>query len=281
MALEKAGDILRDAYKNEYGVVAFNVLNSEMIKLVIYQAEQMQKPVIIACYPGFKNMIDLDVVLEVTKAYAKNVKIPIGIHIDHSTDYDEIIRAMHMGYTSVMYDGSQLPFEENIKNTAEVVKVAKVLGVDVEAELGHVGDAAIVSDFSDSANFTSPEEAAAFLERTGCSYLAVAVGNAHGNYVQLPNIDVKRIQAISNAVKIPLVLHGGSGIPDSQIKAAVWCGIAKINLGTEYFNTYYRTLESYRMSSKGGNEMIKTSKLLQRDVMEYLKVRINAINAKG
>lgn len=280
MALEKAGDILRDAYKNEYGIAAFNVLNSEMIKIAIYQAEEMQHPVIIACYPGFKDIIDIDVVLEVTKAYAKKVKIPIGIHLDHSTDYAEIMRAMHMGYTSVMYDGSALPFEENIKNTAEVVKVAKTLGVDVEAELGHVGDADNVSDFSDSSSFTSPEDAAVFLERTGCSYLAVAVGNAHGNYVQLPNIDIKRIQAISDMVKIPLVLHGGSGIPDAQVRAAVWCGIAKINVGTEYFSTYYRTLEFYQMSEKSGKEMPALSALLQRDIMAYLKVRIDAIKSK-
>ena len=278
MALEKAGDIVRDAYKKGVGVPAFNVLNNEMIKLVIHQAEVLQKPVLIACYPGFKDMIAIDVVADVTKAYAKKVKVPVGLHLDHSTDYAETVQAMNMGYSSVMYDGSALSFEENVKNTAEVVKVAKTLDVDVEAELGHVGSAEEASDFSDSAKFTSPKDAAVFLERTECSSLAVAVGNAHGSYVQQPNLDLDRIQTISKMLQIPLVLHGGSGIPDEQIKGAIRRGIAKINVGTELFHTYFRAMETYSMCDTNAKGMHDATELRHRSVLAYLESKINLMN---
>ena len=280
MALEKSGDIIRDAYKNKTGVVAFNVLNYDMIKLAIQKAEEVQKPILVACYPGFKDMIAIDAVAEIAKICAKNVKVPVGLHLDHSTEYDELIQAMHMGYSSVMYDGSSLPFDENAKNTAEVVKVAKALGIDVEAELGHVGDAGQASDFSDSAGFTSPDDAMLFVEKTGCSSLAVAVGNAHGSYIQEPNLDLDRISDINKKIGIPLVLHGGSGIPDEQVKEAVRRGIAKMNVGTEFFITYFAALESSAMSQKRTSDMPVTHLHLQNDVLAYLENKINLLLAQ-
>lgn len=280
MALEKSGNILRDAYKNGYGVPAFNVLNYEMINIAIQKAEELQKPILIACYPGFGDMISIEAVAEITRMCAKNIKVPVGIHLDHSVDYAEIIQAMHMGYSSVMYDGSALPFEENIKNTAEVVKVAKALGVDVEAELGQVGNAANVSDFADSSKFTSPKDAAEFVKRTGCSSLAVAVGNAHGSYAQEPNLDLNLIGEISKTINTPLVLHGGSGIPDSQVKEAVKRGIAKMNVGTEYFHTYFGAAESKVMSKRSTNDMISGAAEIKSEVFDYLTDKINLVYAK-
>ena len=275
MALEKSGDILRNAYKNKTAVIAFNVLNYEMIRLAVQKAEEIQKPILIACYPGFKDMIAIEAVAEITKVCAKNVKIPVGLHLDHCTDYNELVQAMYMGYSSVMYDGSMLPFDENVNNTAEVVKVAQALGIDVEAELGHVGSAAQASDFSNSAKFTSPEDAELFFERTGCSSLAVAVGNAHGRYVQTPNLDLDRIEKISKRLNIPLVLHGGSGIPDEQVKEAVKRGIAKMNVGTEYFHTFYNSLETRVMSGKNPKDMLDSAAQIRADVLSYLENKIS------
>ena len=278
MALEKSGDILRDAYKKGYGLTAINVFNYETIKLAIQKADELKKPLIIAFYPGWKGFIDLDVVAEITKACAKKVKVPVGLHLDHSTDFGEIMQAMMAGYSSVMYDGSILPFEKNVKNTAEVVNVAKTLGIDVEAELGHVGSAANTSDFEDAAKFTSPEDAAVFLERTGCSSLAVAVGNAHGNYVRLPNLDINRIKAIKEATRIPLVLHGGSGIPDDQVQAAVEAGVAKMNVATEYHNAYYRAVLAYDKLEGKARDMYFCSDEIQPSVLDFLEYKINLLN---
>ena len=278
MPLEKSGDILRDAYKKGYGIAAFNVLNYEMIKLVIQSADALNKPVLVACYPGFSPMITMEMVAEITSLCAKTAKTPVGLHLDHSTDYGEILRAMQMGYTSVMYDGSTLPFEENIKNTAEVVKAAKALNIDVEAELGHVGSAQEAADFTDQSKFTLPQDAKAFCEATGCSSLAVAVGNAHGDYIRQPHLDIGRIQAISQAIDMPLVLHGGSGIPNHQVQEAVKNGIAKMNVGTEYFHTYYHGVETAGMSAMGSGALCQGAAAMEKNILAYLESKILLMN---
>jgi len=278
MALEKTGDILRYAFKEGYGVAATNIFNYETIKLSIEKAEDLQKPVIIGFYPGWKTYIALDEVAAITKACASKVKVPVGLHLDHSTDYAEILQAMMAGFSSVMYDGSALPFDENVKNTAEVVKAAKGLGIDVEAELGRVGSAANASDFEDSAKFTSSEDAKLFVERTECNSLAVAVGNAHGNYVTLPNLDIPRIKAIKDAIQIPIVLHGGSGIPDEQVQEAVKAGIAKMNVATEYHNAYYKAVMKYDSLEGKPKDMYFCSNNIREDVLAFLEYKINLLN---
>jgi len=278
MALEKSGDILREAFKKGYGVAATNIFNYETIKLSIQKADELGKPVLIGFYPGWKTYIDLDVVAAITHTCAKKVKVPVGLHLDHSMDFAEIMQAMHAGFSSVMYDGSRLPFDENVANTKEVVKAAKTLGIDVEAELGHVGSAANAADFDDSSKFTSPEDCIKFVEQTGCNSLAVAVGNAHGNYVKLPKLDIPRIEAIKKAINIPLVLHGGSGIPDDQVQAAVKVGIAKMNVATEYHNAYYRAVLDYDKREDKRPDMFFCSSTMQDDVLDFLEYKINLLN---
>ena len=278
MALEKTRDILRHAHQNGYGVAAFNVFNYETIHLAIRQAEELQKPIIIGFYPGWLSFIELDSVAAITMASARDVKIPIGLHLDHCQDFSVIMRAMHAGFLSVMYDGSQLPFDENVKNTKEVVKAASALDIDVEAELGAVGSASKVEDFADASKFTDVNQAMEFCEQTRCDSLAVAVGNAHGNYVHEPSLDLPRIKAINQATGIPLVLHGGSGIPDAQVKEAVKCGIAKMNVATEYHHAYYKAVEGYMQSSTGRECMYSCSKTVQPQICEFLTYKINLLN---
>lgn len=277
MSFEKTGDIIREAYKNKYGVAAFNIFNYETVKFAVDAAEEANKPVIIQFYPGWRSYISFETVAEMTKTLAVKARVPVGLHLDHCGDINMIISAMRTGFMSVMYDGSSLPFTENIENTKEVVKAAKEFNADVEAELGNIGSAAKISDFTDNSKFTDPNDALEFYNETGILSLAVAVGNAHGNYVSLPNIDIERIKIISGLLKTPLVLHGGSGIPDEQLCGAVKCGIAKVNVATEYHHAYYKAVENYVKSGKR-EDMFSCTESSQKNIAEFLMQKINLLN---
>jgi len=179
---------------------------------------------------------------------------------------------------SVMYDGSKLPFAENIKNTREIVRIAKEFGADVEAELGNIGSAANIADYTDKSKFTDPDDALELYNETGILSLAVAVGNAHGNYAVLPNLDFELIKTISNNLKTPLVLHGGSGIPDDQLREAVKCGIAKINVATEYFHAFYNAVKTYVNGAGNREDIFSCMKASQKDTNDFLVDKINVLN---
>ena len=274
MAFVRTGDILRRAYREGYGVAAFNVFNYETIQLAIWEAQVLEKPVIVAFYPGFQGHISYRVVADVTRELAAVAKVPVGLHLDHCSDLHSIFEAMGAGFDSVMYDGSRLPFEENVRNTRFIVEAAEKRGIDVEAELGAVGNADNAADFADAAKYTTVEEAVTFVQQTGCHSLAVAVGNAHGHYVQEPHLDLPRIAAISKAVGIPLVLHGGSGIPDEQVAAAIQQGIAKINVATEYHQAYYEAVEQY-MKTENNRSMYGAVRGAGPAVRAFLAHKIN------
>ncbi|MCL2773056.1 MAG: class II fructose-bisphosphate aldolase [Oscillospiraceae bacterium] len=278
MSFEKPGDIVREAYKNKYGVVAFNAFNYEAMKFVIEAADQVGKPVLIQHYPGWYDYISFETAVEMAKSLAKKAKVPVGLHLDHCYDIDLLKHAMRAGFMSVMCDGSKMPFDDNIKFTKETVKAAKEFGADVEAELGNIGSAANISDYADKSKFTDPDDALRFLNETGIFSLAVAVGNAHGNYAVLPNLDLPRIKTISESLKIPLVLHGGSGIPDEQLKEAVKCGIAKVNVCTDYFRAFYDAVKIYVNDDKKSKDIFACMIASQKDVTKFLVDKINVLN---
>ncbi|MCL1859219.1 MAG: class II fructose-bisphosphate aldolase [Oscillospiraceae bacterium] len=278
MSFEKAGDIIRDAYKNKYGVASFNIFNYETIKFAIDAAEQAEKPVLVQLYPGFQSYISFEITAEITKLFASKIKVPVGLHLDHCHDTDMLRHAMRAGFLSVMYDGSRLPFDENIKNTREVAKIAKEFGADVEAELGNIGSAANVDEYTDKSKFTNPDDALKLYNETGIFSLAVAVGNAHGNYAVLPNLDFERIKTISDKLKTPLVLHGGSGIPDDQLREAVKCGIAKINVATEYFHAFYKSVGEYINNGGNREDIFSCMKAAQKNTNDFLVEKINVLN---
>jgi len=277
MSFEKTGDIIRDAHKNNYGVAAFNAFNYEAMKFAVEAADQVGKPVILQHYPGWYEYISFESMFAIVKSLADKAKVPVGLHLDHCGDINIIIHAMKAGFLSVMYDGSRLPFEENIKITKEVVKAAKEFGADVEAELGNIGSAANISDYTDKSKFTDPDDAMKFAAETGVISLAVAVGNAHGNYAELPNLDIPRIKEISEKSKIPLVLHGGSGIPDGQLREAVKCGIAKTNIATEYFHAFYKTVETYVNGENNRKDIFSCMRAAQKDLTQFLVNKINIL----
>lgn len=248
MSVEKVSTILKMADEANTTAIAFNCTDYNTIVSVVKVAEELSKPVICMLYPEhayLKHWTTPKIFVETVRDVAKNVKVPVGIHLDHCSDFDYIVAAMRDGFDSVMYDGSMLPVEENIKNTAEIVKVAKAFGADVEAELGRVGFASTVADQNDTDKYTKPEVAAAFCEQSGCSSVAVAIGSAHGFYKETPKLDIERLKKINAATDVPLVLHGGSGIPNNQLEVAFREGINKFNVGTEFFYLYYQTMKKF------------------------------------
>lgn len=248
MSVEKVSTILKMADEANTTAIAFNCTDYNTIVSVVKVAEELSKPVICMLYPEhayLKHWTTPKIFVETVRDVAKNVKVPVGIHLDHCSDFDYIVAAMRCGFDSIMYDGSMLPVEENIKNTAEIVKVAKAFGADVEAELGRVGFASTVADQNDTDKYTKPEVAAAFCEQSGCSSVAIAIGSAHGFYKETPKLDIERLKKINAATDVPLVLHGGSGIPNDQLEVAFREGINKFNVGTEFFYLYYQTMKKF------------------------------------
>ncbi len=272
MAMERVSEILKMADKAKTSAMAFNCVDYNMIRSVVTAAEEVQKPVIIMLYPEHaedKRWTTPKIFAEMVKEAAKNVKVPVGMHLDHSSDFNYIMGALHAGFDSVMYDGSMLPIEQNIINTREVARVAHALGASVEAELGRVGFADTVTDQSNTDQYTKPEVAAAFCEQSQCDSVAVAVGSAHGFYKETPKLDLERLKAINEATDVPLVMHGGSGIPDDQLEVAFREGINKFNVGTEFFHLYYQTIQEF--CGQGHPDFFDLPLLVQQRLTDYLK----------
>lgn len=280
MPLAKVKDILTHATENRYGVAAVNVFNYETVKWAAEAAEQEQVPVIIQLYPGFESYIALEHIAAIAKDFAAKSQVPIGVHLDHSAGYEIAVKGIKAGFPSVMVDGSALPYEENLALTAAVVRTAAVFGVDVEAELGHVGSGARIEDITDSAKYTDPMEAREFVEKTGCGSLAVAVGNAHGAYIQTPSLDFDRIAALRRAVPVPLVLHGCSDIPKGQLRESVRLGMSKFNIATEYFRTCYRSISgALALGPKGG--MPELMMEAAEGAVDFLRGKMRLLNPNG
>ena len=226
-------EILKDAEKKKYGVGLFNMLNLEMARGIIEAAEEEHSPLILGVAEVHLPMIPLDYASVIMNKIASEATVPVCLHFDHGTNYSSILSAMKGGFTSVMYDGSTLPYEQNIANTREISRVAHALGVSVEAELGHVGGAEGGSDDGFDEMYTESQQVNDFIERADIDALAVAIGTAHGQYKTKPKLDIKRLGEIYSVSKKPLVLHGGSGLSDDDFKNTINNGIRKINICTE------------------------------------------------
>lgn len=223
-------EIIGSAKSGGFCIPAFNVYNVETIIGVINAAEQEKAPVIMQVYPRLVNEQVGYYIAPVVLAAAKRASVPVCFHLDHGPSESEVIKMLRFGASGIMIDGSTHSFEDNINLTKSVVDICKNVGVGVEGELGHIGS---VNDDS-MEEFTDPKQAAEFVEKTGVTCLAVLIGNAHGHYKKDPKLDIERVKEISKATNnTPLVLHGGSGIPDEQVKAAIKAGICKMNIGTD------------------------------------------------
>lgn len=222
--------VLDLAEKGNFAIPAFNVYNMESVMGVLKAAEEMKAPIIMQVYPRLMKEETGYFLSPIIKAAAEKASVPVCFHLDHGPSELETTRSIRYGATGIMLDGSTLPFEENIALTKRVVETCSYLNVQVEGELGHVGTTAD----TDMDEFTTAEDAKKFVEETGVACLAVAVGTAHGRYKKPPKLDIERIKAIREATNnAPLVLHGGSGVPDEEIKKAVKAGIRKMNFATD------------------------------------------------
>ncbi len=223
-------EIIAMAEKGGYCIPAFNVYNLETVMGVIKAAEEQKAPVILQVYPRLLNEEVGYYLLPVMTAAARKASVPVCCHLDHGPSESEVTKALRWGATGIMLDGSAHPFQENVALTKHIVDTCASIGVGVEGELGHVGS---VNDDT-MEEYTDPKEAAEFVKQTGVTCLAVLIGNAHGHYKKEPKLDIQRVKAIREATGgMPLVLHGGSGIPDEQVKAAIKAGIRKMNIGTD------------------------------------------------
>ncbi len=234
MALISLAQGLAHAQQHGYALGAFNVLDTHFLRALFQAAEQQRSPFIINIAEVHFKYVSLEPLIAAIRAEAALHAIPVVLNLDHGLHFDAVMQAIRLGFTSVMFDGSTLSYDENIRQTREVVKMCHALGISVEAELGAVGgdEGGALFGEADSNKFTDPALAAEFVQATGIDCLAVAIGNAHGKYKGEPKLDFDRLAAIRAVAGIPLVLHGGSGISDADFRRAISLGIHKINFYT-------------------------------------------------
>lgn len=242
MPLYSTIKLLNKAEQGEYAVPAFNAYNVESVIAIIQTAERLSSPVIVQAYDRLFDSEDALCVASCVKELAKESEIPIALHLDHGSCEKNIIRAIRHGYTGLMIDASTYEYEKNVELTAKIVDWGNYINIPVEGELGHIGMAA---NGIDTNSFTDPDQAQDFVKRTGVSMLAVMVGSAHGLYKKEPKLDIERIKKIKKSTGIPLVLHGGSGIRDEEIRKAIKAGIRKINVATSICIAYYEGFRHY------------------------------------
>lgn len=237
MPLVTSRQMLMDAREGRYAVGAFNVENMEMVRAVLCAAQELKAPVMLQTTPSTVKYASLEMFHAMAAAEAEKVSVPVCLHLDHGNSFAIAVRAMRAGYTSVMIDGSGESFEENVAVTRKVTEAAEALGIPVEAELGRVGgkEDALAAE---AGACTEPAEAQEFVERTGVSSLAVAIGTAHGFYKGTPVLDKERVSRLREAVPVPLVLHGASGLSREDVCECVERGMCKVNFATELRAAY-------------------------------------------
>ena len=236
--LVNMNEVLRPAKKNKYAVGLFNAVNLELARGIIAAAEATQSPVIMGTAEVLLPYGPLDEVSYYLIPMAKKANVPVVVHLDHGLKYDTCIKALELGFSSIMYDCSTDSYEDNVRKVKEMADIAHSYGATIEGELGHVGDNEGSAEGSDhladpSKFFTDPKLAKDFVEKTGVDALAIAVGNAHGAYKLPPKLDFDRIRTIRDTVDVPLVLHGGSGLTDNDFRTAIQEGISKVNIFTD------------------------------------------------
>ena len=272
MGLVKMKELLNQASENNRAVGAFSVGNLEMVKGAVKAAEEMNTSIILQIaevrLPHSPLMLMGPMMVEA----ARNAKVDIAVHLDHGKTLPVLKQALDYGFTSVMMDGSTLPFEENMAKTLEAVRLAREYGATVEAELGLVGGSEDGS-IDEGIRCTNPDDARTFCQRTGVDALAVAIGNAHGNYPVAPRLAFDVLKAIDQKLDVPLVLHGGTGITPEDFRKAIGLGIRKINIATASFDSLTKEAEQY-LESEGKHDYFGLNEAMVRGVYENVRQHI-------
>ena len=283
MALVTSTEMFKKAYAGGYAIGAFNVNNMEIVQGITEACGELKAPVILQVSKGARAYANHTYLVKLVEAAViENPDIPIVLHLDHGPDFETCKSCIDGGFTSVMIDGSSHSFEDNIALTKSVADAGRAMGVPVEAELGKVGgkedDGPAVEGESP---YTDPAEAKEFVERTGCTSLAIGVGTSHGVYTSDPHIEQSVVKAIRDAVDVPLVLHGTSGVPDEQVAEAVKNGICKVNYATELRQAYTKGFMAYMAENPACFDPKKPAKEGMREITELVKIRMTNLNSVG
>lgn len=276
MALVKMKDLLRRAEEKNIGCGAFSVGNMEMVRGAIRAAEELDTPIILQIAEVRLKNSPLHLMGPMMVQAAKEAKVDVAVHLDHGLTFGTVDKALELGFTSVMLDASTLPFEENIARVKAVVEKARKYGATVEAELGLVGGSEDGS-CDHGIRCTDPDDAVVYARETGIDALAVAIGNAHGNYPVAPTLAFDVLEKIHEKVDIPLVLHGGSGITDKDFQKAISLGIRKVNIATASFNSLTAHVEKY-MESTDKHNFFDLNEAMVKGTYENVKRHILVFN---
>ena len=288
MALVTSTEMFKKAYNGGYAIGAFNVNNMEIIQGITEAAIEKRAPLILQVSKGARAYAKHVYLMKLIEAAIEDAEqtagfdLPIVVHLDHGDTFELCKSCIDGGFTSVMIDGSSKSFEDNIALTKSVADAGRAMGVPVEAELGKVGgkedDGPAVEGESP---YTDPAEAKEFVERTGCTSLAIGVGTSHGVYTSDPHIEQSVVKAIRDAVDVPLVLHGTSGVPDEQVAEAVKNGICKVNYATELRQAYTKGFMAYMAENPACFDPKKPAKEGMREITELVKIRMTNLNSVG
>lgn len=286
MAYMSGKTMIQEAWNNGYAIGAFTAHNLETIKAVLLAAEEEQSPIMIQIGQKAINEMGMEPLKNAVDSLMKhhNITVPVCIHLDHSRQFKQTMEAARCNFNSLMFDGSALPFEENVRITKAVVEVANALGLGSEGEIGKIGGTEddITVDEKD-AMITTVEEALDFSERTGVDYLAVSIGTAHGVYKTTPELKFERLSEIKEAVKKPIVLHGGSGVPDDQVIEAVKRGVAKINVDTELRQGFIDGVQAHWRANEKDYilaDVMNSGIAAMKEVVQH-KIRLFGSNGKA
>jgi fructose-bisphosphate aldolase class II len=276
MTLVSSKELLKKARKEKFAIPAFNVNNIEMGLAIKEAIEEYNSPVILQVSQGNIKYIGFRFATDLIKMLANSTNMPVVLHLDHGKDFEENVKCIHEGFTSLMFDGSKLPFEENVRITSKITEIAHICNIPVEAELGKVLGTEDEFNQDDLNNFmTNPTEALDFVNKTNIDSLAVAIGNVHRMKEKEVSLNIKRLKEISNLIDIPLVLHGSSGVMIESIKEGISHGLAKINIATE-LNIAFRDGISEYLNEKPNESDVRKSLALGKQrvkekVIYYLK----------
>ena len=280
MAFVTSEEMMRKADKEGYAIGAFNVENMEMVMAVIKACEELNAPAILQTTPSTVKYAGLNMYHANVAAAAKAASVPIALHLDHGNSFELAMQALRIGYTSIMIDGSKLDFEDNIALSKRVADACRPSGIPVEAELGKVGGKE--DDMScDDPGYTDPDDAVRFVNETGVTSLAVAIGTAHGIYKGEPKLDVERLSEIRKVVSIPLVLHGASGVPDEAVRDCIRRGISKVNFATELRIAFSDGIKEYMKNDPDVFDPKKYCAVGMENVTRLVKQKIEVCGSNG
>jgi fructose-bisphosphate aldolase class II len=282
MSLVPVSTLLREAKAGGYAVGAFNCNNMEIVQAIAAAAEAEKAPVIMQASQGAIKYAGIEYITAMARVAAEMISVPVALHLDHGTSFEQVMRCIRAGFSSVMIDGSKHALADNIKLTKQVVAAARPVGVSVEAELGKIGGTEDDIHVSEAdAFFTDPEEARVFVQETEVDALAVAIGTAHGRYKGEPKLDFARLEKISSLVDIPLVLHGSSGVPGDAIREAIRLGVCKVNIDTNIREAFVDRCREVIAADPGEIDPRKILGPAREAAVELIREKIRLFGSSG